>query len=66
MTSDVKAWATANMLRLNDNKAELMRATSKRTKYLHKLPTSITIGNAQIPFKQSVKNLVLHWTVILL
>ena len=25
--------------------------------HLHNLPTSITIGNAQIPFKQSVKNL---------
>ena len=53
--SDVKAWATANMLKLNDNKTELMLFTSKRTKHLHKLPTSITIGNAQIPFKQSVK-----------
>ena len=55
--SDVKAWATAKMLELNDNKTELMLVTSKRTKHLHKLPTSITIGNAQIPFKQSVKNL---------
>ena len=55
--SDVKAWATANMLKLNDNKTELMLVTSKRTKYLHNLPTSITIGNAQVPFKQSVKNL---------
>ena len=55
--SDVKAWATANMLRLNDNKTELIYVTSKRTKHLHSLPTSITIGNAQIPFKQSVKNL---------
>ena len=55
--SDVKAWATANMLKLNDNKRELMLVTSKRTKHLHKLPTSITVGNAQIPFKQSVKNL---------
>ena len=55
--SDVKAWATANMLRLNDNKKELMLVTSKRTKHLHNLPTFITIGNAQIPFKQSVKNL---------
>ena len=55
--SDVKAWATANMLRLDDNKTELMLVTSKRTKHLHNLPTSITIGNAQIPFKQSVKNL---------
>ena len=25
--------------------------------HFHNLPTSITIGNAQIPFKQSVKNL---------
>ena len=33
-----------------------MLVTSKRTKHLHNLPTSITIGNAQIPFKQSVKN----------
>ena len=55
--SDVKAWATANMLKLNDSKTELMLVTSKRSKHLHSLPTSITIGNAQIPFKQSVKNL---------
>ena len=54
---DVKAWATANMLKLNDNKTELMFVTSKRTKHLHSLPTSITIGNAQTPIKQSVKNL---------
>ena len=45
------------MLKLNDNKTELMLVTSKRTKLLHNLPTSITIGNAQIPFKQSVKKL---------
>ena len=55
--SDVKAWATANMLKLNDSKTELMLVTSKRSKHLHNLPTSITIGNAQIHFKQSVKNL---------
>ena len=45
------------MLKLNDSKTELMFVTSKRTRYLHILPTSITIGNSQIPFKQSVKNL---------
>ena len=45
--SDVKAWATANMLKLNDSKTELMLVTSKRSKHLHNLPTSITIGNAQ-------------------
>ena len=55
--SDVKVCATANMLRLSHNKTELMLVTSKRTKHLHSLPTSITIGNAQLPFKKSVKNL---------
>ena len=45
------------MLKLNDSKTELMLVTSKRSKHLHILPTSITMGNAQIPFKQSVKNL---------
>ena len=45
------------MLKLNDNKTELMLVTSKRTKHPHNLPTSITMGNAQIPFKKSVKNL---------
>ena len=54
--SDVNACATVNMLKLND-KTELMLVSSKRTKHLHNLPTSITIGSAQIPFKQSVKNL---------
>ena len=55
--SDVKAWATANVLKLNDSKTKLMLVTSKRSKHLHRLPASITIGNAQIPFKQFVKNL---------
>ena len=53
--SDFNAWATANMLKLNDSKRELMLVTSKGTKHLLNLPTSITIGNAQIPFRQSVK-----------
>ena len=45
---DVNAWATANMLKLNDNKTELLLVTSEITKHLHSLPTSITIGDAQI------------------
>ena len=53
---DVKSLATAKMHRLNDNKTELMLVTYEITKHLHSLPTSITIGNAQFPFKQSVKN----------
>ena len=54
---DVKALATVNMLKLNDNKTELMLVTSKRTRHLHSLPTSITIGNSQIPFKQFVSQI---------
>ena len=34
-----------------------MHVTSKITKQFHVLPTSTTIGNAQIPIKQYVKNL---------
>ena len=45
------------MLKFNDNKTYLMLVTSKRTKYLQNLPTSITMCNAQISFKQSVNNL---------
>ena len=33
-----------------------MLVTSKGTMLLHYLPISITMGNAQIPFQQSVKN----------
>ena len=54
---DVKAWATANMLKLNDCKTEHKLVTFKRIKHIHNLPTSITMGNAQISFKQSVKYL---------
>ena len=54
---DVRDWATAKMFKLNDNKTELMLVASKRTKHLHNLRTSFTIGNALIPLKQSVKNL---------
>ena len=50
------------MINLNDKKTELMLVTSKGTKHLHNLPNSITIDNAQNPFKQSVKNLGLAHT----
>ena len=55
--SDVNACATAHVLMLNDNKTELVLVTSYGTKHLHSQTTSITIDNAQILFKQSVKNL---------
>ena len=49
---DVKAWVTARMLKRNDNRTELVLVTSKGTKHLHNLPTSITIGNALFLFKR--------------
>ena len=54
---DFKARATANILNHNDNKTELMLVTSKGTKHIQNRSNSITIANAQIPFKQSVKKL---------
>ena len=36
---DVKAWATVNMLKLNNNNTELMLPASEITKHLHNLPT---------------------------
>ena len=53
---DVKSWATANMLKINDNKTKFVFVTSNKTKYLHNLLSSITISRAQIPLKQTVKN----------
>ena len=45
------------MPNLDDNKKKFLFVASKRTRHLHHLPTLITIGNAQIPFRHSVKNL---------
>ena len=54
--SYIKALVTVSVLNLNDNKTKVMLVASKRTKYLHSLLISISIVNAQISFKQSVKN----------
>ena len=48
-----------SMHKLNEKKTKLMPVTSQRTMHLNNIPTSITIFNAQIPFKQSVKKLSL-------
>ena len=64
---EVKAWAIANILILDDNKTELLLVASERSMNLHSLPTSCTIGNAFILFKKYVKNLgftlVCHLTI---
>ena len=53
----MKAWATVSMTKLNENKTNLMLVTSKGTKHLLSLHTSLTIGNAEFHFKQSVNNI---------
>ena len=53
----VKSWANVNMHKLYDNKTDLILVTSIGTKHLHNLHTTITFGNAEYLFKQSVMNL---------
>ena len=56
-TTDVKSWVTANKLQLNDNKTEAMIMLSNRMSVHSPLPSVIHIGDADVPFVSSVKNL---------
>ena len=58
-TTDVKSWMTANgKLQLNNNKTEAMIILSNRVSLVHSpLPSVIHIGDADVPFVSSVKNL---------
>ena len=58
-----KAYDSTDYRQISNSSPEV---TELRTKNLHSLPTSITIGNAQIPFKKSVKNLGFTLAVILI
>ena len=53
----VKSWMTANKLQLNDNKTEAMIILSNRMPVHSPLPSVIHIGDADVPFVSSVKNL---------
>ena len=55
--SDVKSWMTYNKLKLNDDKTEAMIISAPRLSSSATLPDSLTVGNTQVPFSQSVKNL---------
>ena len=56
-TTDVKSWMTANKRLLNDNKTEAMIILSNRMSVHSPLPSVIHIGDADVPFVSSVKNL---------
>ena len=57
-TTDVKSWMTiANKLQLNDNKTEAMIILSNRMSVHSPLPSVIHIGDVDVPFVSSVKNI---------
>ena len=56
-TTDVKSWMTTNKLQLNDNKTEAMIILPNRMSLHSLLPSVIHIGDADVPFLSSVKNL---------
>ena len=54
---DIKDWMTDNKLKLNDDKTEVMIISSSRMSTALSIPESFDIGNASIPFSDTVKNL---------
>ena len=54
---DIKDWMTANKLKLNDDKTEVMIISTSRMSTALSIPDSFDIGNASVPFSDTVKNL---------
>ena len=54
---DIKNWMTVNKLKLNDDKTEVMIISSSRMSTALSIPESFDIGNASVPFSDTVKNL---------
>ena len=54
---DIKDWMTDNKLKLNDDKTEVMVIASSRMSTALSIPESFDIGNASVPFSDTVKNL---------
>ena len=54
---DIKDWMTANKLKLSDDKTEVMIISSSRMSTALSIPDSFDIGNASVPFSDTVKNL---------
>ena len=56
-TTDVKLWMTHNKLQLNDSKTESMLVKSHSLSVTVPLPSTMRIGNSEVLFVSSVKNL---------
>ena len=54
---DVKSWMVENKLKLNDDKTEALLCKKKTTKFPNDQPTSVRVGNTNIPFSFSARNL---------
>ena len=54
---DIEDWMTDNKQNLNDDKTEVMIISSSRTSTALSIPDSFDIGNASVPFCDTVKNL---------
>ena len=55
--TDVKSWMTTNKLQLNDGKTEALLMKSKKITLPLSSPASISVGQSDIPFSHSAKNL---------
>ena len=55
--TDVKLWMTHNKLQLNDSKTESMLVKSHVLSVNFPLPSSMRMGNSEVLFVSSVKNL---------
>ena len=53
----LKDWMTDNKLKLNDDKTEVMIISSSRMSTALSIPDSFDIGNASVPFSDTVKHL---------
>ena len=54
---DIRHWMTANKLKLNDDKTEVMIVSSGRKSTSTSLSHTLSVGNASVSFSNSVKNL---------
>ncbi|WP_419587774.1 hypothetical protein, partial [Thiolapillus sp.] len=55
--SEVKSWMDCNKLKLNDDKTESILIKSDRIMLPDSAPTSIRVGNSDIPFASHARNL---------
>jgi hypothetical protein len=54
---DVRSWMTSNKLKLNNEKTEVMLLSSAQMSHKIDRPSTMTVGDATVPFSSSVVNL---------